>query len=41
MVFGVGVPPTDFDAVTITSVVGKTQSKTLTFKNPFSQEIIV
>lgn len=39
MVFGIGVPPTDFDVVQMSSVINKTGSKTITFRNPFSHEI--
>lgn len=41
MVFGIGVPPTDFDTVNINSVINKTGSKTISFRNPFSTEINV
>lgn len=41
MVLGIGVPPTDFESVSINSVIGKTASKTISFKNPFLNDITV
>lgn len=38
---GVGVPPTDFELVQMTAAVGTLSSNTITFKNPFSQDIQV
>ena len=41
MVFGIGVPPTDFETTTISSSIGKAASKTITFRNPFNNDINV
>ena len=41
MVFGIGIPPTDFEATTISSSIGKKASKTITFRNPFNNDINV
>jgi hypothetical protein len=38
-VFGIGVPPTEFETSTISTALGKPVTKTFTFKNPFNQEI--
>jgi hypothetical protein len=38
-VFGVGVPPTEFDTTTISTALGKPVTKTFAFKNPFNQDI--
>ena len=41
MVFGKGVPPTDFDLVTISSLLNKPSNKIIQFRNPFDNEISV
>lgn len=41
MVFGRGVPPTDFELVTISSLLKKAANKIFQFKNPFENEISV
>ena len=41
ILFGIGVPPTDFETTTINSIIKKPTSKTISFKNPFDTEICV
>jgi hypothetical protein len=36
--FGVGIPPTDFDTTIVSTALGKSVTKAFTFRNPFGQE---
>ena len=41
MIFGIGVPPTDFELVKISAFLLKPQSQMISFKNPFQTDILI